>query len=109
MSKASPSIPSFFIPNIIKIKSMFLQYYNFAILVYIYTIFSLCNHMPQFKNTVRPVFLLSHVGKLLLKISITDIYAYSVFFESLRYKVLIFCLCRLFGGNSLFGINSFSV
>ena len=36
----------------------------------------------------------THVGQSLLKLSITDLYAYRIFVESLRYKVLIFCLCR---------------
>ena len=39
--------------------------------------------------------------QLLLKLAITDLYAYFIFVESLHYKVLIFWLCRLFGGNSL--------
>ena len=37
----------------------------------------------------------------MLEISITDLYAYCILFEYLFYKVLIFCLCGLFGGNSL--------
>ena len=57
--------------------------------------------MPQFKNTVRPVVMSAHVGKILLKLSITDMYAYCIFVEPLRYKVLIFCLYGLFGRNSL--------
>ena len=35
----------------------------------------------------------SHVGKSLLKLFITDLYAYWIFVEYLRYNVLIFCLC----------------
>ena len=80
---------------------MFIQYFNFEILVYIPTTISLCNHMSQFKSTVRPVGMLAHTGKLLLKLSITDMYEYCIFVEFLHYKVLIFCLCGLFGGNSL--------
>ena len=101
MNKVSPSIPSFRIPNIINTKSMFIQYLNFAILVYIPTIISLCKHMTQFKNTLRTVVLLEHAGQLLLKIFITDMYAYRIFVESLRYKVLIYFLCGLFGRNNL--------
>ena len=82
-------------------QSMFIQYFNFSILVYIPTTISLWNCMPHFKNIVSPVFLLAHVGQLLLTISITDLYEYCIFFEYLCYKVLIFCLCRSFGGNSL--------
>ena len=33
-----------------------------------------------------------HVGQLLLKLSITGLYAYYIFVEYLRYKVLIFCV-----------------
>ena len=36
----------------------------------------------------------AHVGHFFLKISITDLYSYCIFVEYLRYKVLIFCLCR---------------
>ena len=43
----------------------------------------------------------SHVGKSLLKISITDLYAYCIFVEYLRYKVLIYFLCGSFGRNSV--------
>ena len=46
--------------------------------------------------------------QLLLKLSITDLYAYCIFFESLRYKVLIFCLCGSLGGNSLLMLTTFS-
>ena len=46
--------------------------------------------MSQFMNTVRPVVLLENMGKLLLKVSITDMYEYCIFLESLRYKVLLF-------------------
>ena len=77
-------MPYFWIPHINKRKIMFIQYFNFEILVYIPTKISLCNHMPQFKNTVRPVVLLAHVGQLLLKLSITDMYAYCIFIEYLR-------------------------
>ena len=80
---------------------MFIHYLNFTILVYIPTTISLCNHMPRFKNTVRPVVLLEHVGQFLLKLSITNIYAYCISVEYVHYKVLVFCLCRLFGGNNL--------
>ena len=80
---------------------MFIQSFNFSILAYISTTISLWNHILQFKNTVRPVIFLAHLGKLLLKISINYLYVYSIFVEYLRYKVLIFCLCRSFGGNSL--------
>ena len=59
------------------------------ILVYIPTTISLCNHMSQFKSTLCPVVLLAHVGQLLPKLSITDMYVYCIFVESLRYKVLI--------------------
>ena len=40
--------------------------------------------------------------QLLLKLSIADFYAYGIFIEYLCYKVLLFCLCRLFGDNSSF-------
>ena len=101
MNKISPSMPSFLIPHINNTNTMFIQYFNFEILVYNPTTISLCNHMSQFKNTERPVVLLSHEGKLLLKLSITDMYAYWIFVEYLRYKVLTFCLCGLFGRNRL--------
>ena len=57
--------------------------------------------MPQFKNTARPVALLAHMRKFLLKMSITDFYVDFIFVEYLSDKVLIFCLCGSFGGNSL--------
>ena len=101
MNKVSPSIPSFQIQHTNMKKSMFLQYFNFAISVYIPSTISLCNHMPQFNNTVRPVVLSEHVGKFLLKLSITDIFVYCIFVDSLRYKVLIFCLCGLFSRYGL--------
>ena len=101
MNYISPLIPLFWIPHINKTKRMFIQYLNVVILVYIPTKISLCNNMPQFKNTVRPFVLLSHMGKFLMKLSTTDIYAYCIFVEYLRYKVLIFCLYGLFVGNSL--------
>ena len=37
--------------------------------------------------------------QLLLKLTITELYAYCIFVEYLCYKVLIFCLCGFFGGN----------
>ena len=40
--------------------------------------------------------------QLLLKLFITNFYAYFIFVESLRYKVLIFCLCWSFGRNGFF-------
>ena len=43
--------------------------------------------------------------QLLLKLDITDLYAYCIFVEYLCYKVLILCLCGLFGGNILFLID----
>ena len=101
LDEVIPLMISFRIPHINKTKSMFIQYFNFAILVYIPTTIYFCNHMPQFKNTVSPVVMLEHVGKLLLKISIDDMYVYYLFVESLHYKALIFCLCGLFYGNSL--------
>ena len=61
MNKVSPSMPSFWIPHIIKTKRMFIHYFNFAVLVYTPTTNSLCNHTPQFKNNVRPVGLLVHM------------------------------------------------
>ena len=87
---------------------MFIQYLNHAIFVYIPTTISRCDHMPQFKKNVLSVVLLAHVGQLLLKISTTDMYAYCIFVESLRYKVLIFCLCGSFGGNSLLILTTLS-
>ena len=39
--------------------------------------------------------------QLLLKLGINYFYAYCIFVEYLRYKVLIYCLYELFGGNSL--------
>ena len=45
--------------------------------------------------------MLAHVGQFLLKLPITDLDEYCIFIEYLRYKVLIFCLCELFGGNIL--------
>ena len=57
--------------------------------------------MPQFKNTVRPVVLLAHMGNYLLKISITYFSAYFIFVESLRYKDQMFFLCGSFGGKRL--------
>ena len=57
--------------------------------------------MKQFKNTVRPVVLSAQVVKLLLKISITDLFAYCIFIGYLSYKFLIFCVCWLFGVNIL--------
>ena len=101
VNKLSPLMTSFRIPRINKTKCIFIQYFSFVILVYTPTTISLCNNMPQFKNTVHPVVLLAHVGQLLLKISMTDMYAYCIFFESLRYKVLIFCLCGSFSRNNL--------
>ena len=86
---------------------MYIQYFNFSFLVYICTIISLCNHMPQFKNTVRPVFMLTHMGKFLLKLSICDTYVHCAFVGFLCYKVLIFCLCGLFGGNSSLILTTF--
>ena len=41
------------------------------------------------------------MGQSLIKVSITDLYAYCIFVEFLGYKLLIFCFCILFGGNSL--------
>ena len=76
VNEVRPFMPLFWIPHINNTNSMFIQYLNFEILVYIPTTISLCNHMSQFKITVCPVVLLSHVGKLLLKMSITDMYAY---------------------------------
>ena len=76
---------------------MFIQSFNFSILVYIPTTISLWHHIPQFKNTARTVVLLEHVGQLLITLSITDLNVYCIFIESLRYKVLILCLCGLFG------------
>ena len=70
-------------------------------MVYIPTTISLWNHMPQFKKTVRPVVLLEHMGQFLFKLSIADLYAHCIFVKSLRYKVLIFRFCGLFGGNRL--------
>ena len=90
MNKVSPLIPLFWMPNINNTKSMFIRYFNIEILVYIPTKISLCNHIPQFKNIVRPVGLLAHMGKYLLKPSITNIYVYGIFVEFLYYKVLIF-------------------
>ena len=55
----------------------------------------------RFKNTVCKVILLAHVGKLLAKLSITDLYAYFIFVEFLHYKVLILFLCGLLCVNSL--------
>ena len=81
MNKVSPSMPLFRIIHINKTNSVFIQYFNFSILVYIPTTISLCNHMSHFNNTVRPVGLLAHMGKLLLKLSITDIYTYGIFVE----------------------------
>ena len=101
VNKISPPMPPFRVPRINKTKSMFIQYFNFAISVIIPTTISLCNNMPQFKNTVHPVGTLAHMGQLLLKLSIPDMYSHCIFVESLRYKVLIF-LCKLFGRNSLF-------
>ena len=43
--------------------------------------------------------------QVLLKLYITDLYAYCIFTEPLGYKVLIFCLCGSFGGNSLLIID----
>ena len=100
VNKVIPLMPSFRIPHINKTRSMFIQYFNFAILVYIPTIISLCNHMPQFNKTV-PSCLLTHTGQQLIKISITNIYVYCIFFGYLRYKVLIYFLCGLSGINSL--------
>ena len=39
--------------------------------------------------------------QLLIKLSITDLYAFWIFSEPLLYKVMIFCLCGLFDGNRL--------
>ena len=55
--------------------------------------------MTQVKNTIRPVVLLSHIGQYLVKLSITGFNLYLILFEYLRYKVFIYFLCRLFGGN----------
>ena len=90
VNKASPPMPQFQITHINKTKSMFLQYFKFSILVYIPTKISLCNHMPQFENNVHPVVMLEHVGKSLLTLYITYMYAYWIFVEYLRYKVLIY-------------------
>ena len=46
--------------------------------------------------------------QLLLKMYITDFYAYCIFVESLRYKVFIFCSCESFGGNRLLILTHFS-
>ena len=80
---------------------MFIQSFNFVILVYIPTKILLCRHMPQFKENLCPAVMLAHVRQLLIQIYINDIYVYCTFVESLHYKVLIFCLCGLFGVNSL--------
>ena len=84
VKKLIPLMPSFRIPRINKTKSFFIQYSNFVILVYITATISFCNLVPQFKNTVYPVVMLSHVGKFLLKITFTDMYEYCMFVESLR-------------------------
>ena len=49
--------------------------------------------------------------QLLLKLYITDLYEFCIFVGSFSYKVLILCLCELFGGNSLLliDINYFSI
>ena len=39
--------------------------------------------------------------QFLLKLSITEFYAYCIFIESLCYKVIVYWLCGWFGGNSL--------
>ena len=46
--------------------------------------------------------------QLLLKIAITDLYAYYIFVEYLRYRVLKFCFWGSFGGNSLLILSSLS-
>ena len=80
---------------------MFIHNFNFSILVYISATISLWNYVPQFEKTVCPVVLLANVGKLLLKLSITDLNVNCIFVWYLRDKVFIFCLCGLLGGNSL--------
>ena len=46
--------------------------------------------------------------QILLIVVITDLYAHLIFVESLRYKVLIFCLCGSFGKNSLLILTTLS-
>ena len=79
MNKVSPSMRSFRIPRTHKIKSVFTQYLSFATFVYIPTTVSLCNHIPQFNNNVRPVGILTHMDQWLIKIYITDMYVYFIF------------------------------
>ena len=100
MNRVSSSMPSLWIPNVNKSKHVYtvFQFSNFG---YIPTKVTLWNHVPQFKNTARPVALLAHMRKFLLKMSITDFYVDFIFVEYLSDKVLIFCLCGSFGGNSL--------
>ena len=69
-------MPSFRITHINNKKSIFIQYFNFEFLFYIPTIISLCNHMPQFRNTLRPVCMLARMGQFSPKLSITDMYEY---------------------------------
>ena len=48
------------------------------------------------------------VFQLLLKLDINDLYANCIFVKSLSYKVLIYILCVLFGGNSLLILTTFT-
>ena len=83
-------MPSFWITHINKTKNIFIQYFNFEILVYIPTTISHCNYTPQFKNNVCSIGMLAHMRQELLKLYITDLYEYCIFVEYLRYKVLLF-------------------
>ena len=77
-------------------------------MIYIPTPISLWNHVSQFNNTVRPVVLLAHVEKLLLKIFITYFYVYCIYVESLCDKVLIF-FCLGYLVKKIVDMNYFAI